>query len=90
MGKGVTKPLMRSGSMKGGIRDRVVATLKGGKPDRLPFIHRMEMWYRTHTWAGTLPAEFWGMSLTEVHRAVGMGQEKFMNAYSLRLRFQWV
>ena len=26
------------------------------------------------------------MSLTEVHRAVGMGQEKFINAYSLKLR----
>jgi len=68
------------------LRDRVFATLKGEKPDCPPFIDRLEIWYESHTRAGTLPEEFSGMSLTEVHRAVGMGQEKFINAYSLKLR----
>ena len=68
------------------LRDSVVATLKGEKPNRLPFIDRLEIWYESHTHAGTLPEEFSGMSLTEVHRMVGMGQEKFINAYSLKLR----
>ncbi len=68
------------------IHDRVVATLKGEKPDRLPFIDRIEIWHRTHNSAGTLPGEFRGMSLADVHRAVGIGQEKFINAFSLRLR----
>jgi hypothetical protein len=68
------------------IHDIVVATLKGEKPDRLPFIDRIEMWVKTHTSSGTLPEEFRGMSLREVHEAVGIGQEKFINAFSFRLR----
>jgi len=68
------------------MRDRVIATLKGEKLHRPPFIDRLELWYKSHTNAGTLPEEFRGMSLTDVHRAVGMGQQKFINAYSLKLR----
>jgi len=78
---------MRSKGMeKWTVHDRVVAILKGNKPDRLPFIDRLEMWYEHHRWAGTLPEEFEGMSLTGVHAAVGMGQQKFVNPYGLRLR----
>jgi hypothetical protein len=81
-----TRPNSNSRRTKRTLRDRVVATLKGEKPDCLPFIDRLEIWYESHTRAGTLPEEFSGMSLTEVHRVVGMGQEKFINAYSLKLR----
>jgi hypothetical protein len=67
------------------IRERVLAVLKGEKPDRLPFIDRMEIWFTTHTRNGTLPKTFQGLSLKEIHRHVGMGQERFIHAYSLRL-----
>jgi len=77
---------MGSSSKQWTTHDRVVATLRGEKPDRLPFIDRLELWYHNHTWNRTLPEEFMGMSLTEIHRAIGFGQEKFINAYSLRLR----
>lgn len=76
---------MESVENKWTIHKRIVATLKGEKTDRPPFIDRLEMWYRSHASAGTLPEEFKGLSLTEVHRAVGIGQEKYMNAYSLKL-----
>jgi hypothetical protein len=68
------------------IHDRVLAILQGRQPDRLPFLDRLELWFRHHNRAGTLPAEFHGMTLTEVHRAVGMGQQKFMTPYALQLR----
>ena len=67
------------------IYSRVVAVLKGEKPDRLPFIDRLTLWYTSHSRAGTLPKEFKGMSLTEVHRAVGIGQQQMMRSYSFRL-----
>jgi hypothetical protein len=51
------------------IHDRVNAVLMGGKPDHLPFISRLEVWYRSHKGRGTLPEDLGGMSLTEVHRA---------------------
>lgn len=68
------------------VHDRVAAVLRGEKPDRLPFIDRMDVWYACHMRNGTLPAEFAGRSLTEIHRAVGMGQQKFVVPYLLRLR----
>jgi hypothetical protein len=40
------------------IRERVRAILRGEKPDRLPFIDRMELWYSSHVRAGTLPDRF--------------------------------
>lgn len=40
------------------IYDRVVTVLSGGKPDRLPFIERMDLWYSSHARAGTLPERF--------------------------------
>ncbi len=67
------------------MHDRVLAVLDGRKPDHWPFIDRLELWYKHHSRAGTLPAQFRGMSLTEVHRAVGIGQLKFMVPYALRL-----
>jgi len=68
------------------IRDRLLATLRGDKPDRPPFIDRLEIWYKYHIKAGTMPPEFRGLSLTDLHRTVGMGQQKFAVPYALRLR----
>ena len=60
--------------------------LDGQKPDRLPFLDRLENWHRWHTRAGTLPREYDGLTLGEIHAAVGMGQQKFVVPYGLRLR----
>jgi hypothetical protein len=77
---------MESTRKKSAIHERVCAILEGKKPDCLPFIDRLEIWYKHHTRTGTLPEQFKGMSLTEVHRAVGIGQEKFLSLHSIRLR----
>lgn len=69
-----------------GIHDRVVATLEGRKPDRLPFIDRLELWHTALERSGSLPEEFRDLSLTEIHRAVGIGREKYLPPYSFRLR----
>jgi hypothetical protein len=45
----------------------------------------LEIWHKHHSRAGTLPAEFQGRSLTDVHRAVGMGRQKFVTPYALKL-----
>jgi len=68
------------------VRRRVAAVLRGEKPDRLPFVDRIDVWYACHTRSGTLPPEFVGRSPTEIHRAIGMGQQKFVVPYLLRLR----
>lgn len=68
------------------IRDRVLAVLQGKRPDHLPFIDRLDVWYACHSRGGTLPEEFQGLSVPEIHRAVGMGQQKYLVPYALRLR----
>lgn len=68
------------------MHDRVSAVLKGEKPDRPPFIDRMEIWYKSCCQDDTLPEKFRGMSLNEVHKAVGMGQQKFSSPYAHKLR----
>ncbi len=66
-------------------RDRVLAVLNGDKPDRLPFVDRLELWHRGLSYTGTLPARFVDMPLTEIHRQVGMGRLRMVSPYSLRL-----
>lgn len=68
------------------MRDRLTAILQGQKPDRLPFIDRMEIWYKSKCQDGTLPDEFNRMSLNEIHREVGIGRQKFTAPYAFKLR----
>jgi hypothetical protein len=68
------------------MNERIIAVMQGLKPDRHPFVTRLETWYKSHLRSGTLPERYVGMSLNQVHRAVGVGQLKFMVPYALRLR----
>lgn len=67
------------------MRDRISAVLQGSKPDRLPFIDRMELWYASKSYQDTMPQRFQGMSLNDVHRLVGMGRQKFTAPYAFKL-----
>jgi hypothetical protein len=67
------------------MHDRVTAVLQGEKPDRLPFIDRIEIWYRSKARDGTLPEQFKGMTLNEIHQAVGIGRQKFSPPYAFKL-----
>ncbi len=67
------------------MRERALAALRGEMPPRLPFITRLETWYKGHTRRGTLPERFRGLSLDDLHRAVGVGRLKFSVPYALKL-----
>ena len=69
-----------------GVRQHLERTWRGELPDRIPFISRLEMWHRAHTRTGTLPAAYRDLSLLEIHRRTGNGQQLFMAPYALRLR----
>ena len=68
------------------IHDRVAAVIRGDKPDRHPFIGRLELWHKGLAYSGHLPAEFQDTPLTEIHRAVGFGRQMFVSPVRLRLR----
>ncbi len=67
------------------MRERVLAVLAGETPDQWPFIDRIEIWYKGMQARGTMPTEYEGMSLNQVHVAVGIGREKFSIPYALKL-----
>lgn len=54
-------------------RQRLQAILEGKPPDRIPFIPRMELWYRAHSLAGTLPERWRGASLRQIERKLNLG-----------------
>ena len=47
-------------------RERILAVLDGRRPDRIPWVPRLEIWYQANKLAGTLPPEYRGLSLREV------------------------
>jgi hypothetical protein len=60
------------------IRQRVLAVLEGRKPDRLPFIDRMDFWYKGLSYQAKIPAQFAGKELSQVHQEIGFGMEDWM------------
>ena len=54
-------------------RERLLAVLEGKHPDRIPWIPRMDIWYRAQKIRGTLPTRFSGMSLREMEQALRLG-----------------
>lgn len=54
-------------------RERVLAILDGRPPDRVPFIPRLLLWYNARKATGTMPAEWQGLSLRELEKALGVG-----------------
>jgi hypothetical protein len=68
------------------MRDRVLMVLRGGTPRHLPFVTRLETWFTAHQRSHTIPEEFQGMTLDQLHQAVGVGRLKFTVPYKYRLR----
>ncbi len=66
--------------------ERILKVLNGQTPDRIPFVSRLDVWYACHQRAGTIPPEFHNMSLEEIHRALGVGRQRFMVPFRWRLR----
>ncbi len=54
-------------------RQRAVAAIRGERPDRVPFIGRMDLWYAYNFNRGTLPEKYQGWSLWDIQRDLGIG-----------------
>ena len=68
------------------VTERVRAVLHGRIPDRIPFISRMDFWHRGLAFQGRLPAAYRGMTLSEVHQAIGFAQEDWLSPYAFKYR----
>jgi len=54
-------------------RERMIALLEGRAPDRVPWIPRLEIWYRARTNDGRFPAGLESLSLRQITKKMGMG-----------------
>ena len=54
-------------------RERILAAIRGERPDRLPWIPRLDFWHRARRRQGTLPAELRGLTLPEITDRLGVG-----------------
>ncbi len=54
-------------------RERCLAAIRGEKPDRLPWVPRLEFWHRVRLRHGALPAELQSLTLTEITEKLGVG-----------------
>ncbi len=68
------------------MHERVRAVLSGRKPDRHPFVDRLELWHKGLSHTGGLPPAYADLSLNEIHRQVGIGRQKMLSPYGVRLR----
>ncbi|MBI3694158.1 MAG: hypothetical protein HY238_04880 [Acidobacteria bacterium] len=54
-------------------RERILAAIRGQRPDRLPWVPRLEFWHRARLRQGTLPADLRSLSLMEIADRLGVG-----------------
>lgn len=54
-------------------KERLLATLKGQNTDQLPFLPRLDLWYRANKKNGTLPAKYKNAELRQILEDMGLG-----------------
>lgn len=54
-------------------KERVLATLKGEPTDQLPYIPRLDLWYKANKVRGTLPDQYRNASLFDIVDDLGIG-----------------
>jgi hypothetical protein len=54
-------------------KERILRACRGQKPDGIPWVPRLDIWYNAHAHTGTLPERFQGHSLREITTALGVG-----------------
>lgn len=54
-------------------RERLLATMEGRLPDRIPWIPRLRIWYDAHLRRGDLPERYQDAALSDIERDLGMG-----------------
>ena len=54
-------------------QERVLTTIQGGMPDRIPWIPRLDFWHRARRHQNTLPAALAGLTLSEIADRLAVG-----------------
>ncbi len=63
-------------------RENLLAVIGGETVDRMPWVPRIDLWHNAQALAGTLPEQFEGMSVEDMHRKLGWPLHKMVPEYS--------
>ena len=54
-------------------KERIINTISGKKTDHLPFVPRLDIWYKSNKLKGTLPEKYKNSTLREIVTDLGLG-----------------
>jgi len=54
-------------------REKLLATLRGEPTDSIPFVPRLDLWYKSNKYRGTLPYKYRNATLMEIVEDLGIG-----------------
>ncbi|MEA3401554.1 MAG: uroporphyrinogen decarboxylase family protein [Armatimonadota bacterium] len=57
-------------------RQRILGAIRGEPVDRVPWVPRLDLWYKANRTRGTLPAEWRDLSLPEIAADLGVGRHE--------------
>jgi hypothetical protein len=63
-------------------KDTILNTIKGEKVDCLPFVPRLDIWYKSNKLRGTLPEKYEGLSLFEITESLDVGFHSIVPDFS--------
>ncbi len=64
---------------------RTSAVLRGEKPDRIPFVTRMDLWINNRINTSTMPERYQDIAQYDIYRDLGVGIEVYDLLYDIRL-----
>jgi hypothetical protein len=67
-------------------KERILNTIRGLKTDFLPFVPRLDIWYKSNKLGGTLPNKYADSSLHEIVNDLGVGYHSVVPDFSDFLR----
>jgi hypothetical protein len=63
-------------------KERIISTIKGEKTDFLPFVPRMDLWYKSNKTRRTLPKKYTNSTLKEITEDLDIGFHAIIPDYS--------
>jgi uroporphyrinogen-III decarboxylase len=63
-------------------KERILATVRGEPVDRLPFIPRLDIWYNSNKYNGTLPGKYKNATLKELTEDLDLGCHSIIPDFS--------
>lgn len=57
-------------------RERILAAIRGEPVDAVPWVPRLDLWYRANRYRGTLPREWLDLPLWAIQRILGVGRHE--------------